>query len=33
MVYVDYEFLVLRPCDVTEEGDEIFVDGEFSQVV
>ncbi len=29
---VNYEFLVIKPCDVTEDGDEIFVNVEFSQV-
>ena len=30
--HVNYEFLVIKPCDVTDEGDEIFVNVEFSQV-
>ena len=29
---VNYEFLVIKPCDVTEDGNEIFVNVEFSQV-
>ena len=30
--YVDYKFLVIKPCDVGDDSDEVFVNVEFSQV-
>jgi DNA polymerase epsilon subunit 2 len=29
---VDYKFLVMKPCDAVDDGDELFVNVEFSEV-
>ena len=30
--YVDHKFLVIKPCDVTDDNDELFVNVEFSKI-
>ncbi len=31
--HVNYEFLVIKPCEIAEDSDELFVNVEFSQVI